>query len=213
MKDIPIFPTEFGVASLMLGEIPCRQTAYIRVRDAQPGALNDLITECAQFCRAAGAERIFWTAEGVEQEPHSAVYEMRGQAWVDKAKLESLFPVTEATVARWREVFNERMASVDHTATLTSIDEKRIIESGGAYFVHHEGKLLGIGWLEDTKLLAIAATEPGAGERVAHTLMSMVEGASMTLEVASTNVKAIHLYEKLGFLKVREVQRWHQFGA
>lgn len=210
MKDIPIFPTDYGVASLMLKEIPYRQTAYIRVQDAQPGTLDDLIKECAQFCRAAGAEHIFWTAEGMEQRPHSAVYEMRGQAWVDREKLESLFPVTEATVKRWRQIFNERMAGADHAATMTAIDEKRIVESGGAYFVHHDGALLGIGWLDDTKLLAIAATEPGAGERVAHTLMSMVEGASMTLEVASTNEKAIRLYEKLGFLKVQEIVKWYE---
>lgn len=210
MKDIPIFSTEYGVTSLMLKEIPYRQTAYIRVQDVQPGALEDLIEECAQFCRAAGAEHIFWTAESVEREPHSVVYEMHGQAWVDKNKLESLFPVTEATVARWRQIFNERMMDVDHAATLTAFDEKKITESGGAYFVHHEGALLGIGWLEDTKLLAIAATEPGAGERVAHTLMSMVEGADMTLEVASTNEKAIRLYEKLGFLKVKEITKWYE---
>lgn len=212
MKDIPIFPTEYGVASLMLKEIPYRQTAYIRVQDVQTGAVDDLIKECGQFCRAAGAEHIFWTAEGVEREPHSAVYEMRGQAWVDKNKLENLFPVTEATVARWRQVFNDRMASVDHTATLTAFDEKRIVESGGAYFVHNDGELLGIGWLEDAKLLAIAAVKPGAGERVAHTLMSLVEGASMTLEVASTNEKAIRLYEKLGFLKAKEITKWYWFG-
>ena len=42
--------------------------------------------------------------------------------------------------------------------------------------------------------------KPGRGERVMHTLMSLVEGAGMTLEVASTNAKAIRLYEKLGLL-------------
>lgn len=208
MKDIPIFTTEYGVASLALGEVPYRQTAYIRVQDAQPGALNDLVKECVQFCRAAGAEHIFWTAGDAAQEPHSSIYEMRGQAWVDKSKLESLFPVTEATVQRWREIFNEWMAEVDHTVTLTAFDEKRIVESGGAYFVHRDGELLGIGWLEDTKLLAIAAVKKGAGERVAHTLMSLVEGATMTLEVASTNEKAIRLYEKLGFLKTAEITKW-----
>ena len=208
MKDIPIFPTEFGVASLALGEIPDRQTAYIRVQDVQPGTLNELIEECAQFCRAAGAEHIFWTAEGMTQEPHCVIYEMRGQAWVDPNQLESLFPVTEATVKRWRQIFNERMAKVDHTATLTAFDEKRIVESGGAYFVHRDGELLGIGWLEDTKLLAIASVRAGAGERVAHTLMSLVEGATMQLEVASTNTKAIDLYEHLGFLKTAEIIKW-----
>ena len=42
-----------------------------------------------------------------------------------------------------------------------------------------------------------------------HTLMSLVEGDQMTLEVASTNKKAIRLYEKLGFLVTRELERWY----
>lgn len=211
MKDIPIFPTEYGVASLILKEIPYRQTAYIRVQDVQPDGLNSLIGECAQFCRAAGAERIFWTAENVDAEPDAAVIAMSATAWVDKSKLENLFPVTDGTVAQWRRIYNERMAQVDNAATLTAFDEKKIVESGGAYFVHHNGELLGIGWLEDTKLLAVASVVSGAGERVMHTLMSMVEGATMTLEVASGNERAIRLYERLNFLKVKEVTRWYRY--
>ena len=81
-------------------------------------------------------------------------------------------------------------------------DEEKILSSGGAYFIHDNGTLLGIGWMEDTKLLAVASVVPGAGQQLMHTLMSLVEGADMTIEVASTNHKAIRLYEKLGFSQV-----------
>ena len=211
MKDFPFFPTEYGVASLMLKEIPYREEAYITVQDAKKEDLEALIAECAAFCRMAGAERVYARGhEGLGAYPlHCAVLEMRNDAWVDKSKLENLFPVTEATVRRWREIYNEKMRSVDNASTLEARDEKRILESGGAYFIHHDGELLGIGWLEDTKLLAVASTVAGAGERVMHTLMSLVEGAQMTLEVASTNVRAIHLYEKLGFLRTAEISRWY----
>ena len=91
-----------------------------------------------------------------------------------------------------------------------SRDENRILESGGAYFVHRQGELLGIGWLEDGKLLAVAAAVPGAGEQVMHTLMSLDEGGQITLEVASTNERAIQLYERLGFIKTREINRWYR---
>ena len=93
--------------------------------------------------------------------------------------------------------------------SMTAMDEKKILQSGGAYFVHHEGDLLGLGWMEDTKLLMVASLKSGAGERVMHTLMSLVEGADMTIEVASTNDRAICLYEKLGFLKTVELFRWY----
>lgn len=210
MKDIPVFPTEYGVASLVLREIPYRQEAYIRVQDVQPGMMDALVAECMAFCRAAGAEKIYWSAGEAEGKLHTAIYEMKGTAWVDESKIEHLFPVTEETVLQWRQLLNERMKGVDNAATVTYNEQQALIQSGGAYFVHREGHLLGLGWLDGSTLLAVAAIEPGAGERVMHTLMSLVEGQTMTLEVASTNERAIRLYEKLGFIKTREVRKWYR---
>lgn len=214
MKDFPCFATDNGVASLIFKEIPYRQEAYIRIQDVQPGKLVPLLEECVSFCRMAGAEKVY--AEGHEElvrfPLHTVVYEMRGNAWVDREKLENLFPVTEATVEEWRRICNGRMRPVDCAATQTSADEAEILKSGGAYFVHRDGDLLGIGWLEDTRLLLICAAKPGAGERVMHTLMSLVEGAQMTLEVASTNERAIRLYERLGFIRTGEKTHWYRVG-
>ena len=205
-----MFDTQFGIASLVLKEIPYKETAYILIRDSlEP---EKLVAECVSFCRAVGAEHIYATGhEVLEKYPlYTSILEMHGTAWVDGEKIQSLFPVTEQTVGRWREIYNERMSAVDNSGTLESRDEKRILESGGAYFVHSCGELLGIGWLEEETLLAVASVRPGAGEMVMHSLMSLVEGASMTLEVASTNEKAIRLYEKLGFIKTREISRWYR---
>ena len=211
MRDLPFFITDYGVADLILKEIPYKQTAYIRVHEAQPGELEQLIGECRGFCRMAGADYIYAAGhQELDRWPlYTEVLSMRGTAWVDREKLCSLFPVTEQTVAQWRKVYNERMASVHNSATLETRDEKRIVESAGAYFVHENGELLGIGWLEDTTLLAVASVKPGAGERVMHTLMSLVEGSDMSLEVASTNIRARKLYEKLGFLAVSSVSKWY----
>ena len=208
MKDIPVFTTEYGIASLSLGQIPYRGVAYIRVHSYEADHLDAHVEECAAFCRAAGADTVFWTAEDVAAEPHSLVLEMRGQAVVRPELVESLFPVTEQTVAQWRQIHNDRMNAVDHALYLTLADEKALL-TGGAYFVHCNGDLLGIGWLEDGTIRAIASVQKGAGECIAHTLMSLVQG-DLRLEVASTNTRAIRLYEKLGFVKTREVQRWYK---
>lgn len=211
MKDIGFFPTEYGVASLILREIPYRSEAYIRVMDVRHENLGLLLKECAEFCRVCGAQKILWTGVQMQEPAVMQVLRMQGQAWADPGLLENLFPVTEKTVSKWREIYNHRMRSVPQAATLSFAEETRIVRSGGAYFIHHNGDLLGIGWLEGTKLLAIAASQPGAGERVAHTLMSLVEGKDMTLEVASTNQRALKLYRKLGFVPVSVVSSWYEY--
>lgn len=210
MKDFPVFTTEYGVASLLLKEVPYRQEAYIILQSTEDP--EELLKECVSFCRMVGAEKIY--AKGhpiVEQYPlHAVVYEMRGEAVVDPGKLEHLFPVTEKTVSQWRQISNERMRTVDCAATQTFADEKFLLETGGAYFIHHEGELLGIGLMNETELMQICAVKPGMGERVAHTLLSTVEGSAVHLKVASTNKKAIRLYERLGFIKTREKSRWYR---
>ena len=211
MRDFPVFTTENGVGSLVLKEIPYKKQAYIRIRAVQEEFFGEHLRECVSFCRMVGAERIFAAGDArLAQYPHyTAVLEMRGTAWVDRGKEMSLFPVTEATVSQWRSIYNESMGCVDNAGTLESRDEKRIVESTGAYFVHDNGTLMGIGWLEDNKLLAIASVKKGAGEQVMHTLMSVMEGETMVLEVASTNVRAIRLYERLGFVTTQEIVSWY----
>jgi hypothetical protein len=212
MRDFPIFTTEFGVSSLILKEIPYRGEAYIRIRDVSEGFFNEHLAECVSFCRMCGAEHIF--AEGNEalsEYPlYTAVCRMQGTAQPDTDRITSLFPVTEETAGKWRGIYNEAMRSVDNAGTLESRDEKQIITGGEAYFVHDRGELLGIFWLEENKLLAVAAVQKGAGERVMHTMMSLREGEALELEVASTNTRAIKLYEKLGFLMTAELTRWYR---
>lgn len=214
MRDFPIFTTEYGVSSLVLKEIPYKKQAFICIRNVQPGFFAEHLKECVGFCRMAGAEAVFASAEDAftGYPLYTRVLGMRGTAWVDREKLACLFPVTEATSGKWREIYNRAMAGVDNSGTLESRDEKKLTETAGAYFVHRDGELLGIGWLDDCRLLAVAAVKKGAGETVMHTLMSLVEGDTMTLEVASTNERAIRLYEKLGFLVTEEVSAWYRVG-
>ena len=76
-------------------------------------------------------------------------------------------------------------------------------------FADRSGKLLGIGWLRDEELLAVASVVPGAGERVMKTLLTAASEDRVTLDVASTNTRAIALYERLGFVTVGERCRWY----
>lgn len=210
MRDFPIFTTEYGIASLVLKEIPYREEAYVSIQSAlQP---EELLAECISFCRICGAERIYARGhEVLERYPLlCGVYEMRGVARVDEDMVENLWPVTEETVAQWRQLMNEKLRSVDNAGTLEKKEEKEILSTGGAYFVHRGGELLGGFWLAENELRLLAAAKPGAGEAVCRTAFSLIPGEEVRLEVSSTNTRAIRLYDKLGFVKTAERSRWYR---
>ena len=210
MKDFPVFPTQHGAASLILKEIPYRGEAYIQIQSTQePDAL---LEECIHFCAACGAERVYAAGHNILETSyplHTSIYRMTGTIQLHEEEIPSMFPVTEQTAERWRECYNQRMKDVDNAATLESRDTLNIVQ-GNAYFIHRNGTLLGIGWIEGNKLRAIASMQPGAGEALCRAMQSLIPQQQMTLEVASTNQKAIALYERLGLIKVEELSRWYQ---
>lgn len=210
MKDFPMFTTEYGVASLVLKEVPYRQEAYITLRSTQEP--DKLLEECVSFCRMVGAEKIYARGhEYVTRYPlHCAVLEMSGCIPADESQVAHLWPVDPENIARWRSLLNEKMAPVDNAGTLDRAGEREILELGGAYFVHRSGELLGAGWLADGELKLVAAFRKGAGAQVVHTLLTLADTESVKLRVASTNHRAIRLYERLGFVKTGEVSRWYR---
>jgi len=210
MQDFPVFTTQYGVASLVLREVPYRQEAYITVQSAlQP---EELLKECVSFCRMVGAEKVFARGhEIVEQYPlYCAIFEMRGAVEVDEEKVAHLWPVTKETVDQWRRFLNEKLRSIDNAGTLEARGEQEVLDRGGAYFVHRNGQLLGTGWLTGDELKLIASAQPGAGEQVFHSLLSVDPPEQLRLEVASTNERAIRFYERMGLVITAELRRWYR---
>ena len=52
--------------------------------------------------------------------------------------------------------------------------------------------------------------QPGAGADVVRALAHGLSEDTVTIEVASTNEKALKLYERLGFVPVAELSRWYE---
>ncbi len=210
MKDIPLFTTEYGIASLTLREIPYRQRAYIKIQSASDPV--KLLEECIGFCRACGAERIDASGhEFLEQ------YSLSTPMWLMTGNRESLgqtdaciFPMTQQTVERWLEIYNQRMADVPNAAYLDSRDGKEFLENGDCYFVHKDGKLLGIGKAAEDYIDIVIAAEPGMGETVLQALSSVLTEDTVRVVVAGENVRAVRLYERMGFIKTKEISRWYQ---
>lgn len=210
MKDFPFFTTEYGVASLTLKEIPYTRTAYIKIQDTmQPEKLLD---ECMGFCKMAGAEKIYGANHPfLEQYPfHTRILRMskRRDAFTDTDA--ALIPVLESTIDYWREIYNNRMSDVANFSYMSISDGKTLLRQGNGYFVHRGDVLLGIGIASGEKIDAVIAVQPGAGEDVVLSLNHALSGDQAVLEVASTNERAIGLYERMGFVKTGEVSRWYR---
>ena len=210
MRDIPFFTTENGVAGLSLKEIPYRRTAYITVRSASDAAA--LLEECIGFCKAAGAEKILACGHScLDKYPfETAVWQLQADSKAVGTTDDCLFPVQENTVNKWREYYNERMAQVPNAAYLTLSDAQQMARKGQAYFVHRDAAFLGIGAVSGNKVLNVISLQPAAGKDVLRALVSTVSEDRVILEVASTNEKALRLYEACGFVRTKEISRWYR---
>lgn len=210
MKDIPVFTTENGVASLVLREIPYSGDAYIRLQATENPA--ELIQECLGFCRACGAEQIYATGDAyLEQYPvSSSVIEMCAEVASLDPPDAFLFPITGETASEWRNIYNEKMRNVPNASYMTEQDIKKTLEQGSAYFVHRDGCMLGIGKMTDDMIEVVASVAPGGGRSVVLALASLLSEGVVKLTVSGENHKAINLYTRLGFTPVRKISIWHK---
>ena len=210
MKDLPLFTTEHGAATLILKEIPYQETAYIILRDSlEPLALAK---ECGDFCRACGAEKIYATGhDALAAYPfYTAMWEMSCIRESIPDTNAALWPVQEKTLSQWQSIYNEKVKKVPNGAWMTNADAEKMLQDGDGYFIHRGEILLGIGRAGGSRVDWVAATAPGAGADVVKALAHATTEDAISLTVASTNQKAVALYEHLGFLRTAELSKWYQ---
>jgi GNAT superfamily N-acetyltransferase len=207
MKDLPMFTTEYGIASLILREVPYQQTAYIRLQSSDEP--QKLLDECVKFCRMVGAEKILVKeTEDIDYPFYTAIWRMTcpkdSLADTDAA----LWPVQEETVDAFKKIYNEKVSHVPNAAWMDAADEKQMLKDGEGYFVHRGKTLLGIGRVLGGEIRFLASVQPSAGVDVVKALAHAATEDTITIEVASANEKAVKLYENLGFIKIAELSRW-----
>ena len=210
MKNFPAFTTSSGVASLVLEEIPYSQQAYVRLQSCiDPIAMLD---ECKSFCTAVGATQVYATGHDILKEypVYTDLIKMSvGRDQIGKTDA-CVFPLQEKTMEQWRQIYNERMKDVPLRSYMTTEKAKKILSQGSGYFVHKNGELLGIGVVSGSCIEAVISVKPGMGQTVLEALNTAACSDQICVEVASENIPAMRLYQRMGFIPVEQISRWHK---
>lgn len=200
MRDIPLFTATNGMATLILHEIPFRKEAFVWIRTVFL-SLDGLMEECRGFCRAAGAERVYFSGElDFGSRPVHARLIRRS---VKKAAL----PETGALAlpakdpALWLEHYRRSFRPVP-AARSTPSEE-------GRFDVYYKGTLIGIGQVQGGMLMTVAALEKGRGKDCVCALAAHSEGPVLQLVCAEENLPAMKLYDKLGFSREDVKEVWY----
>ena len=213
MKDIPFFQWEDCVATLALSEIPYRQKAYILVRLCPEEKLHSFLAECAAFCSVAGAAEIYASAEPAPAWlPHAydlVLYACPAKQLQPISKTAVLTSLDKDNQSRFLQVQRTCFCQVDGAATYDWQDCKRMLQSHSGYLWLEGTTVIGIGEIRGSEICTVAVTRPGCGEAMVRALATQTVGQSVIVQTASTNLRAIRLYERLGFRRTKTVSSWY----
>lgn len=210
MRDMPMFTTDHGIASLTLNQIPYTKSAWIRLQKSS--SPQKLLEECVSFCKAVGAENIYATGDPCcEIYPeHTKILKMQANLQTIGDTDACLFPVTETTREMWRTIYNDKIKSVPNGSWMTIEKSREMLHRGSGYFIHRRDMLLGIGMVDGNQICWVASVVAGAGEDVVKALCHAVTEDIVCLEVATANEKAMKLYNKLCFVPAEILSEWYK---
>jgi len=208
MKDIPMFTTENGIASLTLREIPYSKRAYIRLQSFVDA--SKLLQECTDFCLAVGADEIYVSGESWETDLpfHTDIFEM--VCFRQNLPNTNAVPmvVEKQQLAEFRSIYNDRMQDVPNAAYLSIQDAMDILEVQSAYMVVQQEKIIGVGIAAGDTIEMMATLVKGKGKDVLAALSTRLQSEKVRVVVASANTKAMSLYNRLGFEISEVLGRW-----
>lgn len=218
MKDIPMFTGTHGMASLVFREVALTGCAYVVVRAVWNGQKAAFLQECLDFCRAVGAEQVYATY-GVEELPAKHGWDMiameaekEGLPVGNPVEIEELTPENGS---HFLEIYNHCFRDVPGASVYGEADLKRLYDTDCAWLCKKDGQYAAIAEISEAGLESIAVLPEyrGLGYDLALAVLPMVPRKTICLKVAGTNEKALALYERLGFQRVKIVGRWWQIMA
>ena len=216
MKNIPIFTGEYGVATLILEEIPYKRCGYILPQSWDGKYLKEFLTECTFFCKLAGAQQVYVRMETpidylpLTMEMYAMRLEKKDAMFSEDSLV--LHPLSVDNEKIFLEIYETAFAASFNAPTYTTRDTERLRGEGESYVGYWNNQPVGIGELGGDTLRIVAVGEPsqGWGEKMTRHLLDKIPYPVVKLQVASTNAVGRRLYEKLGFEHTKILKYWYQ---
>ena len=216
MKNIPMFTGQHGMATLVFKELSFSGSAYVVVRAVWTGETAAFLEECRGFCRAVGAEKIYasWEEKSL---PADHAYDVLG-LYREKAglplpnrevELEELRPENGEEYLR---IYNTCFRSVAGAASYDKQDLRRLYGQDCAFLAKMDGQYAAVTEIskEGLESVAVLPEHRGLGHDLSLTVLPMVPNPILRLKVASSNLRALNLYRRLGFVQENVRSRWYQ---
>ena len=199
MKDIPIFTGCDGIATLILSQIPYRGEAFVLIRSVFTNAAA-CIRECESFCRAAGAEQVYFGghADFDGFELYASIIEREAPSLPQTDAI----AVPTSEFAWWAEIYNEKFKAIPAA--------KYCITPENPYIIKHHGEIIGIGQVGGNTIRSVAALQKGRGADCVCALARLCEGQPIRLLCAEQNLSAMRLYDRLGFSRGERKEVWYK---
>ena len=212
MKDIPVFTGAHGIATLVLKEIPWSGCGYVIVRSVWTDAAA-FLEECLGFCRACGAEQVYasWELADLPAEHAYDMIELQmKKSELPKGEPVELQELTKENSETFLQVYHTCFRQVPNAASYGKKDTARLLGEDTAYLVCKDGVCAAVAEISKTGLEAVAVLPEyrGLGYALTRTVLEMVPSVTLKLKTASTNARALRLYERLGFRQTQVLSRW-----
>lgn len=207
MKNIPLFTTEAGVASLILEQVSFNKTAYVRVQSTLDA--DNLLQECIAFCRAVGAEQIYAAGDlGDRYGKAVSLIRMRRLRTGIEDNAGLLIPVNADNITKFQEIYNEAMRNIPGASGMNASKASEMLKEGNGYFVYYKEELVGIGVAAGEWIHTVIAQKKGMGQFVMQALNRVLVGDWIRVEVIESNIPAMRLYQRMGFTEYETVSNW-----
>lgn len=207
MKNIPVFTTENGIASIILEEISFNQSAYIRIQTYSDA--KALLKDCVDFCKAAGAEKVYVTGITMGGASSNVIRMSRTREGLGDSAV-VLRSVDLSTLELFRSIYNNAMRNIQNASGMTRQKAKDVLDNGSGYFVYLQDEQVGIGIAEGERVHAIVSLKRGMGESIMLALNRVLTGNRVCVEVIDTNLPAMCLYSRMGFSVDEQISKWYK---